>query len=333
LARDDGTHALLLEVAKPDTVSGSGDRKMVNPLKILQVIEPAPVADVARLSATVTSEALRGNAEIRIEMVAAPRGETLLSRSIVIRAGSPAGTRESVRCFIPGGTAKMIVSVELVGTGRILIDDLSVTHAPAAPFAENPNALRNAGFEEGLEGWQMVGGEVGADFHAAKEAARSGSLGCRLRVQGSDRRRRLPNIGQEVITGDLSGREILIDGWLRPEALEGKGYLAAFFYGMGEKGPYQRFVRFDDQFVSGTGPFRHLSKRIAVRGPTIYGVVVRAVLEGEGSLDVDDLALTLVTPAKTDHRGAIIGSSLLVLLFFIAAAIIGRRRRAMMGAP
>ncbi|MFN7975844.1 MAG: hypothetical protein U0166_26490 [Acidobacteriota bacterium] len=288
-----GKASLRLEISAPDVVATNDGRRGANPLKVVQVVEPAPVGEVVTVRARARSIDLEGEATILAKVVTPDRRRTLLGRSIAWTGKESAGgaVEKSTSFYVPGGAGALEISVDVLGRGAALVDDVGVAAGPPPSFAPHVNLLQNPGFEQDRASWTTYVGQATASFDVVKDAARTGGAGARIsRTQADPENPALVNWGQEVIGPGFKGQEIVMSGWIRARNVNGRAMFGVYLQGFDADGaPGSKWVMFEDQAIRGTTEWKRVSKRIQIKDVEVHSVTVRAMLDGTGTVDVDDV--------------------------------------------
>lgn len=319
--------ALLVTVTVAEHTDPANDKSGYNPMRVVQVIEPAPVSEIVEIDLRLAVDELAGVVEARMETLGGGSAPPILGvRSLRLPATTTGYVERRLRALVPGGAARIVVALELSGTGRMRVDRVRARKMAAPQLPEDQNLLANPSLEEGLEGWERFGEEQGATIRATPEAAHSGSTGASIARASAAGPRVLPNVGQEVICPCFTESKVEVSGWFRPHALTGKAFLGLFFYGVKEGAPFTKFVPLDQASVSGDEGWVRLKQEIDLRGKLdVQGIVVRACLDGTGAVDVDDLSLRIVPAEGRPSRRPILGIAA-ALAALIAASLAWRRR-------
>lgn len=318
--------AIQIAVAAPEQIAPGTSRGGVQPLRIAQELSPAPQGKLLELEVRLAvDELLEGEAEARLEILGAGSPRPILgARSTRFGSVTRGYVEASVRVYVPDGASVVVASVDLAGSGRVRVDRV-VAHATAAPdVAPEVNLLANASFEEGLASWEFFGGDVGAVAEVHEGEARTGSRVARITRPVAEGPRRLPNVGQEVIAPGFSGKRVEVSGAFRARGVAGKAFLGLFFQGMKGDGAFTQFVALDDAFVSGDEGWVVLRQEVDLRGLDVHAIVVRACLDGTGSVDVDDLSLRIVPQQRPAPPGWALAAA--AVFAAIAAWLLARRR-------
>lgn len=323
-----GARSLLLSIETADRLSGEEGATAVNPLRVVQVIAPAPEGRVVTAVAYAECDLVGGGAELRIEVLAAETQGVLTSARATWPDHTDGFVARTVRCYVSGGADRVQLSLEASGSGTVRFDEVSALAAAPEPAAAGENLLENPGFEDGAAGWVTFGTDTGAELLLLPEAARSGDRGARVRRVDAGATRTLANWGQEVVAPQVSGREVVFSAWLRAKGVTGRGLLGAYFVGRGSSGQVERFVPFDETALTGTTDWVKVEQPVSFEGMEIYSFWLRALLDGAGTLDLDDAAVVIAGPAAApDGTAKWLLAGLAVLVTTVLAIAIGARRR------
>lgn len=137
--------------------------------------------------------------------------------------------RRQARCVIPPGTNVIFVRAGMFGVGTLMIDDASLTLAPApraTPVAVGQNLFADPGFEAGGDAWEWnVPPFEGARMERDTVKAHTGrvSIHCWNMNNGMSNTRM--GVCQPFPGALLAGKHVKISGWFRADSLTGGAYV------------------------------------------------------------------------------------------------------------
>ena len=202
-------------------------------------------------------------------------------------------TRFEVRLFIPPTTNLLIVRAGIFGVGEIWFDDLELVAEPPAkeaPLPAGKNLLMNAGFEEGLSGWDFSLAPMdGLRVHLVPDG-HSGANSASIESQGRPPVEIQSSIFQVFNTRQLSGKKVRFQGWVRVEELvNSQAYLRLW-----ANGTYGDYRPPPSKGLSGTSEWTLLTVEAKIPEGTTQLWAQAAFATHYGTVYVDDLSLEII---------------------------------------
>ena len=148
--------------------------------------------------------------------------------------------RRAMRVYVPTGTNVLFVRCGLLGSGQLVIDDASLTlenAQPAAAVKTGQNLLADAGFENGLDQWEVsVPPFPGFDYGLDSTQAHTGRASAHFEFVGSPTSltftlKSRVGVCQVISNRNLSGKRVRLSGWIKTDSLQSGAYLKIFAHG------------------------------------------------------------------------------------------------------
>jgi hypothetical protein len=208
----------------------------------------------------------------------------------------PEWTRFEVSLYVPHSTNLLFVRAGILGVGEVWFDDFSLEvreATPEKPFPEGENLLANAGFEDGLQGWDFSLAPLLGTRVSLSGDAHTGNYSALLESQRKPPVQMITTVFQVLNTRELSGKRLRMTGWIKTEELaNSKAYLRIFASGL--YGDRRLIV---SQAISGTTDWTYITLEREIPEETTVVLAHAGFSTDPGKVYVDDLTLEVVGDA------------------------------------